>query len=140
MAIAVATIIFFVNLQFFLSDVRIHALLTGKDHGMNYIAASEIENKESELTLRNENPKVGNDSKNEGSMVESSLKNDTPLADHSLRKEVNPPKSSAFAEHKRADETGKAKWDRTHFILGIESGYAMTVSYTHLTLPTICSV
>lgn len=92
---------------------------------MNYIAASEIENKESELTLRNEDPKVGNDSKNDGSMAESSLKNDTPLADHSLRKEVNPPKSSAFAEHKRVDEAGKVKWDRTHFILGIESGYSM---------------
>lgn len=103
----------------------IGSLLGNKDHGMNYITASSVENKDNEITLRNEYPKSGSDLKNERSMDESSLKNDVPLADHSLRKELNPPRNSVLKSYKQTDDSGKTTWDKTHFILGIESGFSM---------------
>jgi hypothetical protein len=50
------------------------------------------------------------------------LRNDAPLAEHSLRREMNPPRSSLMDEYKKPSGAGKATWDRTHFILAIEVG------------------
>lgn len=92
---------------------------------MNYIAASSVENKDNEITLRNDNPKSIYDLKGEGSLGESSLRNDVPLADHSLRRELNAPVSAPLDSHKRFLDAGKVKWSKTHFIVGIESGSSM---------------
>jgi len=99
--------------------------LDDKDPGMNYIAATTVDNKDNEITLRNENPKSGSDLKDEKTIGESSLRNDVPLADHSLRKELNPPINSASKSYRRVDDSGKTHWDKTHFILAIESGSSM---------------
>lgn len=116
-AIAIALIILLVSVEYYLHGGEEE----GIGEGPGYVEASSVENKESELTLRNEKPKseygLGDDKSQE-----STLRNDAPLAEHSLRKEINPPRSSLVDTYKRSYGAGKASWEKTHFMLGIEAG------------------
>lgn len=84
--------------------------------------ASSAENKESEITLRNEMPKSGYEARGDKSLAESTLRNDTPITEHCLRKELGPPRTPAMNAHKKVGSSGNISWERTHFILALESG------------------
>lgn len=114
--------------------------------GVNYILASSIENKDNEITLKNEVPKSEYSMKNDDSR-EGTLRNEPPLSEKSLRKDIplavarelrgeppvkkepepaitkkEPEELKDSKEHKKVDEDGKIKWNTTHFIFGIEAG------------------
>ena len=100
---------------------------------MNYIEASSVENKDSELTLRNEIPKSNFDSSGKfGS--ESSVKNDMPIADRCLMVKINPPKKDIINQHKQPTSPGKVTWTKTHFIIAIDSGAEMKRKWGQVTV------
>eukprot|EP00826_Nyctotherus_ovalis_P049520 TRINITY_DN5999_c0_g1_i7.p1 TRINITY_DN5999_c0_g1~~TRINITY_DN5999_c0_g1_i7.p1 ORF type:complete len:323 (+),score=37.97 TRINITY_DN5999_c0_g1_i7:73-1041(+) len=118
LSIGVGLIVLLVSLEYYLhgSDEG-----SGVGEGPGYVEAPSLENRESELTLRNEKPKSGYELGDDKSQ-ESTLRNDIPLAEHSLRKEINPPRSALMNTYKKSYGAGKASWEKTHFMLGIEAG------------------
>lgn len=68
--------------------------------GVNYILASSIENKDNEITLRNEAPK-SEYSFRHGDVRENTLRNEPPLSEKQLRKDV--PVLSKREEPKREE-------------------------------------
>jgi hypothetical protein len=125
-----------------------------QESGVNYILASSIENKDNELTLKNEVPKSEYTIKS-NDMREGTLRNEPPLSEKSLRKDVplvareqpkprempqrEAPKEEKpieskrepeeVKEHKKINEEGNIEWNTTHFVFGVEAGSNLMFSY-----------
>jgi len=144
-----------------------------QESGVNYILASSIENKDNELTLKNEVPKSEYIMKS-NDMREGTLRNEPPLSEKSLKKhtsfpineeppytrtqkeipqrepfrdekpveskiepeeeenpeeEKNPEGEEYSKQHKKVNEEGKIIWDTTHFVLAVEAGSNLILSY-----------
>lgn len=69
--------------------------------GVNYILASSIENKDNEITLKNEVPKSEYSMKNDDSR-EGTLRNEPPLSEKSLKKDA--PLAKEPSDPRRARE------------------------------------
>jgi hypothetical protein len=121
----------------------VEPIMDDQTFGINYILASSVENKDSEVTLKNEAPKSEYSIKSIDSR-ENTLRNEIPLSERSLRKDQPIPivphkkedkpieipsstekETEEYKEsrsHKTIDGSGKITWDKTHFIFGVESG------------------
>jgi len=147
--------------------------MDNQESGVNYILASSIENKDNELTLKNEVPKSEYTMKS-NDMREGTLRNEPPLSEKSINKhtlspineeppytrsqkeipqresfrdeepmeskrepeeeknseeEKNPEEEKSPKEHKKVNEEGKIIWNTTHFVLGVEAGSNLILSY-----------
>ena len=120
------------------------------DSNMGYIMASSIENKDSEGTLRNEDPKSEIYNKKNPSQHESTLRNEQPISERKPgvsfipesqpfsqvevpkravttkpepeEKKNVPRDSDPLINHRTVEESGKVVWDKTHFIIAVDAG------------------
>jgi multisubunit Na+/H+ antiporter MnhB subunit len=125
-SIGVAAVIFLLNTLFCITDMLHKYDIVNQEPTYMMTASrdekAEIERTEPDKVLvdkgHHEDSKLS-DSKIEPRKIE-------PLApERSLRKEIAPPRNSIAKEFKTDAAGGKATWQRTHFILGIEGGANM---------------
>eukprot|EP00826_Nyctotherus_ovalis_P030022 TRINITY_DN2382_c0_g3_i1.p1 TRINITY_DN2382_c0_g3~~TRINITY_DN2382_c0_g3_i1.p1 ORF type:complete len:426 (+),score=145.50 TRINITY_DN2382_c0_g3_i1:159-1436(+) len=138
-SVGVAGAIFLLNTLFCITDMKEEVPMTGHDPA--YMMTSkdermELDKTESDRIMRDKG--AHEDSKMD-SMVEPRKeptvaakkdakvepKVEAPPPEKSLRKEINPPRTSIIREYKKNAEGIKVTWERTHFILGIEAGKNM---------------
>jgi len=121
-SIGVAGVIFLLNTLFCVTDM-LHKYGATNQEPIYMMAGSKDDKADFERTEPDKGRRE--DSKVFDSKVEPREVEPPPTPEKSLRKEIAPPRNAIVKDFKKDAAGGKATWERTHFILGIEGGANM---------------